>query len=656
MEFYELSEKGERLYNNTYKTLIDRTLPNGYAATSLTGAYFGMFVRDSSIQAMAHLARKDTDYCKKILEYAIGYHMNIEAKSAVHIMPEVRESEIYEDKSRVYTSEQKILSCTCLGNAVQPVIEAPLFRVDNEKNYVAQEFTVPFDEIGSATVRYQMNSEIGTLTAEIRKAADTNIIASKTVAAQGKKNSFVTFEFDSPVKIAPNEKYVLVLKSDGCEFVLYGRRGGADLKAINYDKEAFGGYRKTDASLYYLIKPNLKNKGLNEKFGDLFETKEFEPDLSRFTEFSGKESVKLGLPDKTVLTAKVCLESESTDGGFEMVLKKGDAQIGRQSFSNAEIYKKPTVVTMLLGFPLFKIPDSGDYILEIRSEKKIKWYGEKSVRYFSSDIRPYSAKVQVDGNYMFVNAYAMFALGRFDCESEFISKTYDYMASLARGYISDPEYMHKNGLLRDPNYEHSRDGRYWDSYNLCTNTFASEALHKMSRLAKRMNKPQDEKFFAAHADSIARAVHKNLTCEFEGKKVYTELIALDENSKLYKGFSWVSLTPVACDWYAVDKNIMKNTFDAYFKTSCDELFGHKCLMVLCSIDENDKVTQIGNHVIGKGLAWELWYDFANGNKKRLGEITAFIDDRSADTYPEVWKTDGTISDSANQEQASWMVY
>ena len=61
-------------------------------------------------------------------------------------------------------------------------------------------------------------------------------------------------------------------------------------------------------------------------------------------------------------------------------------------------------------------------------------------------------------------------------------------------------------------------------------------------------------------------------------------------------------------------------------------------------------------MIGKGLAWEIYYHYLHGHTQRLDEIMSFIDDLSRDTYPEVWKNDGTISDSANQEQAGWLLY
>ena len=56
-----LPEQAAALYNNSYRSLADRITDRGYAPTSLTGAYQGMFIRDTSIQIMAHTAYGETD-------------------------------------------------------------------------------------------------------------------------------------------------------------------------------------------------------------------------------------------------------------------------------------------------------------------------------------------------------------------------------------------------------------------------------------------------------------------------------------------------------------------------------------------------------------------------------------------------------------------
>ena len=86
MNYIQLSDKGASLYKATYQTMLDRVSENGFAQTSLTGAYPGMFVRDASIQVMAHIAEGDYEYAKRILQYMVAYHRALKAEYAVHVM------------------------------------------------------------------------------------------------------------------------------------------------------------------------------------------------------------------------------------------------------------------------------------------------------------------------------------------------------------------------------------------------------------------------------------------------------------------------------------------------------------------------------------------------------------------------------------------
>lgn len=53
VEHVGTSDAAKEMYKNTYANLTNRITNRGYAPTSLTGAYEGMFIRDSSIQVMA---------------------------------------------------------------------------------------------------------------------------------------------------------------------------------------------------------------------------------------------------------------------------------------------------------------------------------------------------------------------------------------------------------------------------------------------------------------------------------------------------------------------------------------------------------------------------------------------------------------------------
>ena len=74
------------------------------------------------------------------------------------------------------------------------------------------------------------------------------------------------------------------------------------------------------------------------------------------------------------------------------------------------------------------------------------------------------------------------------------------------------------------------------------------------------------------------------------------------------------------------------------------------------LEEDGTVIKYEDHVIGKGLAWELAYLWDEGNVERLSDMLGFIESSSKKTYPECYRINGELSDSANQEQASWLIY
>jgi hypothetical protein len=380
-----------------------------------------------------------------------------------------------------------------------------------------------------------------------------------------------------------------------------------------------------------------------------------------------KQVLSSSLNSKFVTSAKLYLaavgESAATDT-VTVTLYKGDRTVSAVTRPVSTLGAEAAAHEFRFCLPNEDLKADEAYSIGVSASRagSVKWFGTEkdgatllSYRVGCSEVVPLSTKIQVDGNYMWVNAFAIFAQEGGEQYADFVDAFYDQMADYTRYFIENG-YIHENGLVYNPSYEHSRNGRYWESYDLITNCFASEAMHKMGELASKLGMKTDAELFSKTADSIAAAVHSEMISEFDGKPIYTELIALDEDGAIYKGFSFVSLAPIASDWYAVDEEIMANTYNSYVKIGTEKYSGIDMLGVVIELDENDKVTRIGNHVIGKGLGWELYYLWKTGNTERLNEVLSFVDKRSNDIYPEVWRNNGTLADSGNQEQASWILY
>ncbi|WP_142110938.1 hypothetical protein [Rarobacter incanus] len=230
------------MLDGTYASLSDRLEPSGYTPTSLTGAYEGMFVRDSAIQANAMLAAGQTESARSILQYLIGYGTEKELARPPRYLP----AEAYQAKAALPLSA---------GNPAAPIASysdlassTALLKINGPNHGAAMAFVAD----GSAVTKVELglkalSNAAGTTTVTIRAAAnwDAPVLASATrpsadsYSADGTP-SWQTFAFDSPATLpAGSTYYVLVQSSAEPDTVmqLWGaQQGGSGVqRTYNYD-------------------------------------------------------------------------------------------------------------------------------------------------------------------------------------------------------------------------------------------------------------------------------------------------------------------------------------------------------------------------------------------------------------------------------------
>ncbi|MBQ9415565.1 MAG: hypothetical protein IJU20_01845 [Clostridia bacterium] len=648
--YLKLSETGETLYKNTYDTMTGRLLQNGYAPTSINGAYSGMFVRDASIQVMSHVINGDAEAAADILRFIAGTHIAIGAEHAIHIMNPVDGQETADYRGKDLKSD--IVSFTETQTA--------LYKINHPSNMCAQSFEAPGDTVSRIQVCLQTGNEGGNLVLMLGTDKGDDSLGSVTLPITKAAKEYFVFDFDSPVEVNKGQTYVFTVYADedASNTIAFGKDNSDYSPSYNYDKPAYNGWVTTRNTIGFSV------------FTSIPGSEESLPGASDLSyKATGKASTVLEEVKQNYYLSDVTLymgaaKAPKEDDAFDVTLMCDGQVVDTRTLPLTSLkVNEPTPVSVVFRLPLFPLGKNAQYSIEVNptQEGSTIWYGrdESHLSYVASvcQIKPLSDKIQVDGNYMLVNAFAMFALSYYDDYSDLIAQLYPLMDMFAVYFVLDHEsYLHENDLLRNPSYEHSRDGRYWESYDLITNCFASEALHKMSLLASKMGKHSDEATYSRYADRLAAGIHKNLTCQIDGKTIYAEMIAIDEGGKLYKGFSFVNLAPIACEWYAVNDEIMANTYQAYLSIGAELYDSYPMLPVVVKLDENDRAVYKGNHVIGKGLAWEIYYLWKTGNTERLNKMISFIEKRSDQTYPEVWRLNNTYSDNANQEHANWMLY
>ncbi len=268
---------------------------------------------------------------------------------------------------------------------------------------------------------------------------------------------------------------------------------------------------------------------------------------------------------------------------------------------------------------------------------------------------PYSDKLQTDTTFFFLHAWYMYAT-KAPASAEktaLLNATEEKIKAFADYFIDGTYFDRDKGLIENRYLEHSRDGREWYTYDLLTNVYASQAWYELSRYFATKD-PARAKSWKEAADLIAKGVHTHLVTTIDGKTMYAELYDL-ENETFVQGFSWVNMAPVGCEWYAMDKEIMANTYALYTKYGAGNWFG-KYKMLEVHVKYTGSTNTRAREVIGKGLAWELMYCKMVGNTDRIRVLEAFIENYSVDMYRETWQASGGGSDTANQEHASWMLF
>ena len=278
-----------------------------------------------------------------------------------------------------------------------------------------------------------------------------------------------------------------------------------------------------------------------------------------------------------------------------------------------------------------------------------------------------SSVMQIDTTFFFLHAWYQFATmaPKTAQNKAYIEGSYDKIKEFANTFLNLGELDNDYGLLYNLNFEHTRDTSYWQSYDLLTNVYASQAYYEIAQYFKTLD-PENAKRWQEASTTIANGIHNHLTVELDGALMYAELrgnshkaITSDPEAgeRLIAGFSWVNLAPMGCDWYAAKPEIVEHTYQMYLKYGACKYYRKVDMLDACTNFNLSQPRPIrsGNHVIGKGLAWEIMYCKKMGYTQRLGELAGFLEEFCDTMYRETWVYSGGGADTGNQEQASWLL-
>lgn len=680
-----LTARQEQIFQHTVESLTGRVTQRGFAATSLTGAYSGMFTRDSSIQVMAEIAAHKPALAGQMLTYLLRLDQAGGLQRAPHTVPELND---------LYYGNGVPAPSTTSAYVSQQEAGTALFLLGAPNNAAAQPFIPDMSSVTSVQATINNASTTGHLTAWIRTdyadPATTLGTASVSLASIGQTTGSVSFSFAQPVAVTPGTRYYLVLQADSTDgkVIWNGTLSPSEYQALpayNYDVAALGGWAGTGAYPAFDI-DNAPNPPLTLPTPDT--------PLLRLGGQGYLAAQQIPAP-RTVTAVQVYLRrAEDTAGPLVATLRRGlapDAPVDDRISVPASSISTTGSWVDLKFLPPSNLQDQAPYVLWLTAPRapqhSITWYGETgpsdtgatfaqapgqppasvsgdaSYQALTSTLN-FDTADQPDGNYMLVLAWARYVAAE-PQDTAFFDATYPTIRQFADYYFTQPGYLDSSlHLLRNPNLEHSRKNVYLDAYDLITNVFASEALHELAAVTRDAD-PAASTRWADTATQLAGGIRRNLTAEVDGHTVYAEMINLSPDTPpcplchawseggqtgvFYPGFSWVNLAPVAANWFATDPQIMAATYQSYLRHASSTWQPGSFQML--------NVQDDAQAVIGKGLAWEIGLNATVHDRARLTTLLEFVDQYTpGDLYPEQYWGGNVVSDPGNQEQSSWYVY
>lgn len=269
---------------------------------------------------------------------------------------------------------------------------------------------------------------------------------------------------------------------------------------------------------------------------------------------------------------------------------------------------------------------------------------------------------QIDGQAHVIMAWARLALHRGG--TPFEDRTYAQVARLTDRssdwpYLTPynpghPMLLADVGLVRNVCFEHSRDGRFWDTFDLLTQSFMCAALTDMIRVADCRGDDAHAARWRGRLRSLEAAIADRMTRELDGQRVYLEMRLPDGGSGTpFEGLGWVNLSPIAAQWEGVNRQVLRNTIAAYRKRALFEWEGQVALALDWWPDR-----PLDRFVIGKGIGWEMVYSLQESEPERICQWLDLIEAVNAPPlYMEAAAVgaDGkwNVGDPGNGEQCAW---
>ncbi len=292
----------------------------------------------------------------------------------------------------------------------------------------------------------------------------------------------------------------------------------------------------------------------------------------------------------------------------------------------------PGMYPRTIGALILLFIETGRYEEAERSLKcLLDFMKNKGLYYVPHVVNKENGKLILEDDIFQIDAQAHIILGwsRLALEGknkEFIDTSWLQVAELMdktcdRGNLLYSRWSGAPKLVLNTAFEHSREGHYWVTYDLLTQSFVGAALDNMIKLAKLRNDNTHAKHWDEKLRILSEGINNNMLLERDGKQTYIEMLIPNGNGgNKYTGMGWVNFSPVAAGWQCMDQQVLVNTVDYMEKNYLQSTNG--IYWMPTDIFPDGKFV---NEVVGKGIGWQLDFARITDNNKRIYEILDLID-------------------------------
>ncbi|HEX5276018.1 MAG TPA: hypothetical protein VFW34_12185 [Candidatus Rubrimentiphilum sp.] len=266
---------------------------------------------------------------------------------------------------------------------------------------------------------------------------------------------------------------------------------------------------------------------------------------------------------------------------------------------------------------------------------------------------------QIDGQASIILAWALYAHQA--KEAAFVSSTYKQVAALMDGSLGPVYFDPKFGLIRNHYFEHYREGRFWDTYDILTQSYVAQSLRDMIPIALSRGDTAHAKKWQSDKTILERAIAQRMIWSLYGRRVYAEMYEDGSTSLIFPGLSEFNFGPTAAGWEGVDTTVYDQTIAALMQYGSFVWNGHRVISVGFTKDMD--IIAITS---GKALAWQMLFYAQRGDWKQVEQTLAFVkDEQQRNNQPRLFESSqvkvspsgvNIFNGAGNGEQVVWMLY